>query len=253
MFIVSRIIYRLLKNIKWYLKGQVLLLICRQTPYFLLNFSPETMNVIEFIKREKLGKPSKQLIGQGFVPAVVYNAKTESFSVSVANKVAEVLLKTATSTTIIDAKLDGKDMKVILKGVERNPLTGVVRHITFFQIDETKPMLFNIPFNIIGISPAVKNNLGILVKALPSLEVRCKLADLVSQIDIDVTGLEHPGQSINVNDIKLPEGMTLPNDEQSHHAIVTITQLQKAEEEVVVAPVEGEVAADAAAPVADAK
>lgn len=204
------------------------------------------MEILEFQKREKLGNNAKQLLNEGLVPAVVYNAKTESFNVALPTKVLDAILKTATSTTILDSNVNGTKMKVILKNVERNPLTGIVRHASFFQIDETRPMLFSIPFNIIGISPAVKNNLGILVKALPSLEVKCTLANLVPQIDIDVTGLDHPGQTISVSDIKLPEGMTLPNDEQAHSAIVTITQLQKAEEEKVVA-VEGEATADAAA------
>lgn len=190
------------------------------------------METLAFQNREKLGKSAKQLLNVGQVPAVVYNSKTESFSVSLPTKVVDSLLKTATSTTILDSTVDGRSMKVVLKGVERNPLTGDVRHVSFFQIDESKPMQFSIPFNIIGISPAVKNNLGVLVKALPALEVRCKLADLVPQIDIDVTGLDHPGQTITVSDIKLPEGITLPNDEQVHSAIVTITQLQKVEEEV---------------------
>lgn len=213
------------------------------------------MNKIDFLKREKLGKSAKQLIADGYIPAVVYNAKTESFSISVLSKDIESLLKTATSTTIIDATLDNSKMKVVLKDVERNPLTGGIRHVAFFQIDENKPMIFSIPFNVIGISPAVKNNLGILVKALPALEVRCKLADLVSQIDIDVSGLEHPGQSISVSDIKLPQGMTLPNDEQIHNAIVTITQLQKAEEVVTSTEtaVEGETPAEEATPTEETK
>lgn len=202
------------------------------------------MEIIDFIKREKLGNSSKQVLTDGLTPAVVYNAKTESFSVAISSKIADTLLKTATSTTIIDGNIDGKKVKVVLKEVDRNPLTGNVRHMSFFQIDETKPMLFAIPFNIVGISPAVKNNLGILVKALPALEVRCTLADLVSQIEIDVSTLEHPGQSISVNDITLPKGMTLPNDEQTHSAIVTITQLQKAEEEK---PVVAEATEEAAA------
>lgn len=188
------------------------------------------MQVIEFIIREKLGKSSKQLLNEGLIPAVVYNAKTESTPIQVSEKLVHTLLKTATSTTIIDATVGDKKMKVVLKGVERNPLTDTVRHLSFFQIDESAPMHFTIPFNIIGVSPAVKNNLGILVKALAGLNVRCRLADLIPQIDIDVSELEHPGQSISVSDLKLPEGITLPNDEQAHSAIVTITELQKVEE-----------------------
>lgn len=192
------------------------------------------MELIEFSKREKLGKSSKTIRKDGLVPCVIYNAKAESFSVAMSYKIAEALLGSATSTTIFDAKLEDKNMKVVLKDVDRSPLTSEVIHLSFFQIDENKPMLFSIPFNIIGISPAVKNNLGILVKALSSIEVRCKLVDLVPQIDIDISVLEHPGQTISVSDIALPEGMALPNDEQAKSAIVTVTQLQKVEEVVPV-------------------
>lgn len=205
------------------------------------------MNVIEFSKREKLGKTAKTLLKDGLAPCVVYNAKAESFAVAMDLKLAESLLATATSTTIFDGKLDGKNVKVVLKDIDRSPLTGQVRHLSFFQIDENQPMLFSIPFNIIGVSPAVKNNLGILVKALPALSVKCKLADLVPQIDIDISVLEHPGQTISVSDIALPNGMTLPNDEQSKSAIVTITQLQKVEDEVPVATTTDATTTDGAA------
>ena len=100
-------------------------------------------------------------------------------------------------------------------------------------------MVFTIPFNIIGISPAVKNNLGVLVNTLDSIEVRSKLADLKPFIEIDISKLENVGQTINVDDITLPKGMSLINDEQAIETIVTITEIQRVEE-VVVTPAEGE-------------
>lgn len=193
------------------------------------------MQKIDFLKREQLGKAAKRVSKDGMLPAVLYDSKRNSYSVSVDRKIIDTLLKTATSTTIIDSTYDGKNLKVILKEVDKNPVTDKIRHLSFFIIDESHEMVFTIPFNIIGISPAVKNNLGILVKALDAIDVKCKLADLVSQIDIDISNLEHPGQSILVSDVKLPAGVTLPNEDSLHTAIVTITQLQKEEE---VKPVE---------------
>ncbi|MCK9368804.1 50S ribosomal protein L25 [Candidatus Dojkabacteria bacterium] len=197
------------------------------------------MNTIEFKKRELLGKASKKLANKEITPAVIYSSKGESLNVQITKSEVNHIIKEATSTTIIDGELDGKKVKVVVKDIDRNPLSGIVRHIAFFAIDESEAMIFTIPFNIIGISPAVKNNLGILVKALDAVDVRCKSSDLVDKIDIDISNLEHPGQSITIADIRLPEGMTLPNSDFAHAAIVTITQAQKAEE-VVVAPVEGE-------------
>ena len=103
-----------------------------------------------------------------------------------------------------------------------------------FEIDEKVAMVFTIPFRLVGISPAVKNNLGVLINVLDSIDVKCQLAKLQPDIEIDISNLTHPGQSINVNDIKLPEGMSLINEDLANAAIVTITEVQKIEEVVPV-------------------
>jgi hypothetical protein len=82
---------------------------------------------------------------------------------------------------------------------------------------------------MIGISPAVKNNLGVLVEVLPSIDVKSKLSNLVPFIEIDITKLEHPGQSISVNEIEMPKGISLVNNDLANATIVTITELQKEE------------------------
>lgn len=197
------------------------------------------MEKLSLQKRVLLGKKSKNLRKEGFIPAVVYNSKTESKNVKLAASDANWLYRNATSTTIIDTELEGNSFKTLVKKFDVNPLTNEIIHVSLFEIDEKAPMVFTIPFNITGVSPAVKNNLGILVNVLDSIEVECALADLVPDIEIDISNLEHPGQSISVSDIKLPEGMSLINEDMEDAAIVTITEPQKIEE--VEAPVvEGE-------------
>lgn len=197
------------------------------------------METITLQKREILGKKSRNLLAEGFVPAVMYNAKGESSNIQIDASTAKQIGKVATSTTIFDVSLEGKTSKVLVKDIDMNPVTEEIRHISFFEIDESKKMVFTIPFEIVGISPAVKNNLGTLVKVLQSIDVRCTLAELKPNIVIDISGLEHPGQIIGVNDITLPEGMELINKEMEQATIITITELQK-EEVVVATPVEGE-------------
>lgn len=214
------------------------------------------METITLEKRDILGKKSQSLLSQGYIPAVMYNAKGESTNVKIESSIAKKLVKTATSTTIFDIKLGEKVSKVLVKEVDQNPVTDVIRHIAFFEIDESKEMVFSIPFEIVGISPAVKNNLGVLVKVMPDIDVRCKLADLKPSIVVDISKLEHPGQIIEVHDVELPQGMSLINKELEQATIVTITELQK--EEVATAPVaeatEGaEVAADATTPTEEVK
>lgn len=190
-------------------------------------------------ERDITGKKVKNLREQGLVPAVVYNSKTESFNTVISNKDAQWLYKNTTSTTILNAQLNEKNFKCLVKDFDINSVTGEINHVSLFEIDENVVMSFTIPFEIIGVSPAVKNNLGVLVNPLTSIDVHCRLADLVPSIQVDISDLQHPGQSIIVRDVKLPNGINIINEEILDAAIVTITELQKLEE--VETPVEEEV------------
>jgi large subunit ribosomal protein L25 len=187
------------------------------------------MEKLTLQKRELVGKKIKQLRSEGLVPAVIYNSKGESTNLSVELGIANKLYKEATSTTVLDLDIDGKEYKALVKEFDIDPRTENILHVSLFEIDPKAEMIFTIPFTVVGRSPAVKNNLGILVQVLDSLNVKCTLENLVSDIKIDVTGLEHPGQTIGVNDIELPENLTLIHENDATATIVTITQLQKIE------------------------
>jgi large subunit ribosomal protein L25 len=185
------------------------------------------MEKITFEKREVLGKKNKKLFDEGYIPAVVYNSKGDSTNIKITRSFATKIMSEVTSATVLDAEYNGKDMKVIVKEIDVNPFTERIRHIAFFEIDEKQEMTFTIPFKIVGVAPAVKNNLGILVEVLSSIDVRGKLSDLVPFIEIDVTKLEHPGQSISLDDLDLPKSLELLNEDLAETTVVTITELQE--------------------------
>ncbi|OGC43938.1 hypothetical protein A3J98_02460 [candidate division WS6 bacterium RIFOXYC1_FULL_33_10] len=200
------------------------------------------MEKLTLQQREITGKKVKNLKKEGLTPAVVYNSKGDSKNVSMSSSDADWLYRNTTSTSILDTEFDKDTFKSLVKEFSINPVTEEINHVSLFEIDEKVAMVFTIPFRLVGISPAVKNNLGVLINVLDSIDVKCQLAKLQPDIEIDISNLTHPGQSINVNDIKLPEGMTLINDDQASAAIVTITEAQKIEEvEPVVAEGEEEV------------
>ena len=197
------------------------------------------MEKLQLEKRDIVGKKVKHIRREGLVPASVYNSKGDSFNVSMSVSDADWLSRNATSTTILDTVLGKDTFKTLVKEFDVNPVTEEINHVSLFQIDESAPMVFTIPFDIVGVSPAVKNNLGVLVNVLDSIDVKCKLSDLKPSIEIDISSLANVGQTINVDDIKLPEGISLINDEQARATIVTITEAQKIEEVVPVTTEEG--------------
>ena len=90
------------------------------------------MEKIKFLERDVNGKKNKILNKEGFIPAVVYNAKTESKNIMLDSSIAKRIVRSATSTTILDVELDEKVFKVVVKEVDINPLTDELRHIAFF-------------------------------------------------------------------------------------------------------------------------
>lgn len=200
------------------------------------------METIKLNKRNILGKGLKKLEAANKVPAVVYNSKGESTAVE--TELGPVLraLAHASTTTILNVDVDGKLMKVLIKEVQYNPRDGRCQHVAFFQIDESKEMQFEVPIEIVGIAPAVKNNLGALVRPVQSLDVKCKLADLVPSIKVDISNLEATGQSISVSDLQFPEGMRLVREEEKKMIVVTISEITE-ESAAPTTPAEGEEAA----------
>jgi len=192
------------------------------------------MDTLKLQKREITGKKVQKLRDEGLVPAVVYDSKTESRNVLIDASDADWLYRNTTSTTILDTEFGKDKFKALVKEFHIDPVTEKILHISLFQIDEDAPMLFSIPFNFLGVSPAVKNNLGVLVKVLDSIEVRCKLADLQPSIDIDISVLKDIGDTVNITDIQLPKGMNIINEELENVTIVTITEAQKIEEVEIV-------------------
>jgi large subunit ribosomal protein L25 len=184
-------------------------------------------------ERELKGKKVKQLRAQGIVPAVVYNSKGDSKNVSMSATDANWILRNATSTSIIDSQLGKESFKVVVKELDIHPVTEQINHISLFHIDENASMIFTIPFHITGVCPAVKNNLGVLVNVLDSIEVRCTLKNLIPYIEIDISNLNHPGETISLNDITFPKGISLVNQELQDATIITITEPQKIEETII--------------------
>lgn len=207
------------------------------------------MNKITYKTRTEIGKDSKKLLLDKNVPAVMYSAKGDSDSITISLKEADKLLQTATKTTIIDLENDGKIIKAVIKEAQRHPLTDALIHMSFFKVDETADMVFDIPFVLDGIAPAVKNNLGAIQMVMATLKVKCKVNDLVPTISVDITKLERPGQTIRVSDIAIPKTIKLFHVEDKDATVVTITEFEKEEVKVEAVAATTEEGAAAVAPV----
>ena len=184
-------------------------------------------------KREILGKKVKTLRDGGLIPAELYGRDVENIHLSVPVKKFTQVFKEAGESTIVNLVLNEERFPVLINEVVTNPLDDTVMHIDFYQVRMDEKITAWVPLEFMGEAPAVKEKVGVLVKAMQEVEVEALPADLPHDFKIDLGGLTHIGMSIYVRDIKVPDGVKLLVEPET----VIATVVEQAKEEEVVKPI----------------
>jgi large subunit ribosomal protein L25 len=186
------------------------------------------MNTLTATKRSKADKLAS-VRSNGMVPAVVYGARVENTMISVPSVDFVKILKVAGESSTIVLELKGDETKkeaiqkidVLIHDMQVDPIKGFPIHVDFLAIDMNKPVEVAIPVEFIGIAPAEKNSLGVLVKVMHEIEVEALPKDLPHNITVDVSILEVLDAQIHVKDIKLPKGVKMVTDGEEVVALIS--------------------------------
>lgn len=191
--------------------------------------------------REDKGKgAAHRLRAEGLLPGVVYGPQ-ENLLVAVERHTFEgVLRKAATGTVLIDLALPGSTYKVLIKEVQRDPISSLPLHVDFLHISMDRPIRLDVPVRLEGVPEGVKTEGGMLEHVLREVEVECLPSDVPEFIELDVTPLA-VGQALHVRDLALERIRVLtPGDR-----VIASVHGRAAEVAEAAAPVEGEAAAPA--------
>ena len=190
------------------------------------------MFVIKAKKRIE-GVSSDTLKKTGEIPAVFYGAGKTTTSISISLVEFKKLWREAGESSTVKISLDGKDIDTLIYDVQVHPVTEEPIHVDFLVIDMNKKIQVKIPLEYVGISNAVKNGLGNLVKVLHEIEIEALPKDLPHNLAVDLSKLETVENQIFVSDIKLPAGIVVITN---GHDVVASIVLQVEEKEEVIAP-----------------
>ncbi len=184
--------------------------------------------------RKDIGKGfARRLRKDGFVPAVVYGSKTEPVLLSVNSAELMKILKGKEENVFINLHVDnGKKIEkfTLIKELQIEPVSGKFLHIDFFEIDKKQAITLDIPIHFTGVAPGVETG-GDLHHVKRDIKVSCLFAVLPEFVEVDVSGL-NIGDSIKVHDIKLPEGITVLDPEDTIIASVTAPKVTVKVEQV---------------------
>ena len=154
------------------------------------------------------GKKVAKLRKDGLVPAVVYGPGIEPISVQVEDGVFSRLYRQAGTYTPVHLTIGSKKKIAMIKDVDRDPVKGSVRHVSFHAVKANEPVIAEVPIHLMGEgeSEAEKNGL-IILQALDKIEVKALPMDLPEAIEISTSSLKEAGEKVTLGDAKLPDGV----------------------------------------------
>lgn len=195
-------------------------------------------------KRKVFGRKVKKLRRQGILPGNIYGKKIKSQAVQVSLKEFEKVYKKAGETGIVELILgrEKTPRKVLIHNVQLHPVTDQFLHADFHQVVLTEQVKADIPIEIVGESPAVREKKGMLLTTLDEVEVEALPTDLPDKIKVDISKLTEVDQEIKAGELKLSKKVALLTD--PNLVICKISPLVTKEAEELVK--EEEAAAEAA-------
>ncbi|MBK8792179.1 MAG: 50S ribosomal protein L25 [Holophaga sp.] len=191
--------------------------------------------VIIVAKRDKVGKSStRDLRATGMIPASIYGLNEPAVSIGISPKiVARVLASDTGMNSLIHLQREGTDIKrhVIIKDVQRDPVTGRLAHVDFMRVDPSHKVKVHVPIVLKGTPAGVKEG-GILDFVHRQIEVECLPAFIPGHIDINVDHMV-VGDVMRLDQIQLDAHLTLLGD--AHNVICSVHGKKAEEEELPVA------------------
>jgi large subunit ribosomal protein L25 len=199
-----------------------------------------------FIRKPSGKGGARTLRRTGNIPAIFYGPETEPIPIQVTKKTLENTLKKQTSENILyQLTIKGNDREtvktVMLKELQKNPIDREILHLDFYEVSLFKEIDVTVGLKIVGKSTGVEKG-GILQETSRDLEIRCLPANIPNHIEVDVSALDI-GDSIHVEDIRLPEGIQILSDPRLTLVTVVVPLEEKPAAEEPAPGAEVEVAA----------
>jgi large subunit ribosomal protein L25 len=164
------------------------------------------------IRKESGKGPARRLRSKGSIPAVFYARGEESIPLSVNADELRKIVREKKENVFIKLLIEGEGQQrqeklSLIKELQIEPLSRKFYHADFYEIRMDHKLTVDVPIRFVGTPVGVENG-GELQHLKRDLKVSCLPNALTDFIEVDVSALEI-GNSLKVQDIRTPEGMTI--------------------------------------------
>ncbi|KND49085.1 MAG: ribosomal protein L25, Ctc-form [Parcubacteria bacterium C7867-005] len=166
----------------------------------------------------------------GMIPAVFYGKKEPSTPISI--KMVDFLKvwKEVGESSVVSLETANGPIESLIHDVDFDPVTDNPRHADFYVFEKGHKVEVDVPVEFEGVSLAVKDLGGTLVKVLHNLKIEAMPKDLPHNLVADISLLVDFQSQILAKDIKIPAGVTLLENSEEVVALVSAPREEKEEE-----------------------
>lgn len=171
----------------------------------------KSINVSGTARKETGKKATREIRKAGSIPCNLYGETKDEKGLPVAKSFSvteEAVRKLVYTPEIysVNLNIDGTECKAIMKELQFHPVSDKLLHIDFYEINEEKPIVMEVPIKLNGLAEGVKAG-GKLAASVRKLKVRAPYTSIPERLDIDVTKLGL-GKTIKVAELCF-EGLEL--------------------------------------------
>jgi large subunit ribosomal protein L25 len=151
--------------------------------------------------RQLTGNHAKKLRTEFLIPAVVYGLGNPSINLEVGYNEFVKVFRESGENTLVTLNFDGKSKKVLVKDIQKDPVSGKVIHASFLEVNLKVKIKAMIPVVVEGEeeSPVLKSGTGILNLIKQEIEVEALPTNLPHSFVVNVSNLENIGDEIKVS------------------------------------------------------
>lgn len=140
-------------------------------------------------ERESVGKKATKAVRDaGMVPCVIYGGN-QPVHFTADERAFKDLVYTPNAHTVVVELEGGKKIEAILQDIQFHPVSDAILHIDFFQLDEEKEIVMEVPVKVVGKSPGVMAG-GVLRLNQRRLKVKALPKNLPDFVEANITPLE---------------------------------------------------------------
>ena len=165
--------------------------------------------------RSAIRKGVRRLRHQGITPVHVYGRGLQPIAAQAESRTLQRAVAQAGRNTpvgITGLPEVSSAHPIFVREVQRDPISGSILHVDFFQVEATQRVEGEVPITIVGEAPAVRLLEGLLVQNLQALRVQCLPLDMPRELQVDVSGLKDFEMSIYVKELRVPSQVTVLSD-----------------------------------------